>query len=99
MRAIGASLSVFGDMSDILYVHYYALISFCDSALPFADQVRIHLHFGYPLLHILILICACLIRVFIVFLIDCHVSFGLLVETRLYGLRGVLWSLPYLPDK
>ena len=48
----------FGDMSDILYVHYYALISFCDSALPFADQVRIHFHFSYPLLHILILICA-----------------------------------------
>ena len=23
----------FGDMSDILYVHYYALISFCDSTL------------------------------------------------------------------
>ena len=48
----------FGDMNDILYVHYYALIPFCDSALPFADQVRIHFHFGYPLLHILILICA-----------------------------------------
>ncbi|KAL6312575.1 hypothetical protein AAG906_005971 [Vitis piasezkii] len=39
-------------MSDILCVHYYALIPFCDSALPFADQ----------------------------------------------GLRGVLRSLPYLPD-
>ncbi|RVX15425.1 hypothetical protein CK203_008990 [Vitis vinifera] len=25
-------------MSDILYVHYYALISLCDSALSFADQ-------------------------------------------------------------
>ena len=48
----------FGDMSDILYVHYYALTPFCDSALSFADQVRIHFHFSYPLLHILILICA-----------------------------------------
>ena len=48
----------FGDMSHILHVHYYALISFCDSALPFADQVRIHFHFNYPLLNILILICA-----------------------------------------
>ena len=36
-------------MNDILYVHYHALTLICDSALPFADQVRIHFHFGYSL--------------------------------------------------
>ncbi|RVW15277.1 hypothetical protein CK203_081989 [Vitis vinifera] len=50
-------------MSDILCVHYYALIPFCDSALPFTDQL--HLISRDPTL----------------------------------GLRGVLQSLPYLPDK
>ena len=58
MHAIGVFFIWFDDISDIFYAHYYALIPFCDSVSSFADQVRIHFHFGYPLLHILILICA-----------------------------------------
>ena len=48
----------FGDMSDMLDIHYHALTPFCDSMLPFADQVRVHFHFGSFSMHIPILICA-----------------------------------------
>ena len=49
MWAIDAFFIWFGDMSDMLYVHYYALTPFCDSALPSVDQVRIYFYFGYSL--------------------------------------------------
>ena len=77
-----------GDMSDMLYVHCYALTLICDSALPFADQVRIHFHFGYSLCMFWFSYVHDSFRVFIIFLIRCHDCFILLVETHFRDLEG-----------
>ena len=73
----------FGDISDILYVHYCALIPFCDMIACCHLLIRYAYFLTLTIIHICFGFQYVIISVFIDSLIDCHVGFILLVETRL----------------
>ena len=78
---------LFIDMRLIIFV-YCSLTMFHDSAFVIAAQVRIYSYFALSLYMFCFSYCAWSIWVFIDSLIDCHVSFISLVETRLRDLEG-----------
>ena len=72
------------DMHELYFVFINCvLILFLDKALWSVAQVRIHFHSDHSLCMFRLTYCAHLRGMSIDFLVDCHINFIVLVETRL----------------